>query len=273
MRHYLAEADLSALDLGDIDLQQDLDAERQWQWMRLGLGLVVAGALIWVMTTDFYLFHGHGTALQPIVWLGLLASLGSAGIQGFALSQGLTAPDLKALRGKCPQSGRSRRLPSWQFKLSAALQRYLLLVTGLGLGGMVMFYLPQEAEWQGSGYSGQWFLTVGAALAAGIALGRWLIAQAAHAQANQREREPIAPFVWPSWFKWVTLALLSAGASFAAFGHLILSNSESNTTGFGRSGLGLVVGICGAIWIARRFDEWEAQFEKQAARKREGDER
>lgn len=269
MRHYLAEADLSALDLAEIDLQADVQAERSWQWMRVGFALVIAAALVWVINTDYYAFHGHGTALVPIVWLALIASLVSAGIQGFGLSQGLRTPDLHALRHRLAPGSSSRYKRTWQLSLSATLQRYLLLGTGLGLGGLVMFYLPQEAEWQGGGYSGQWFLTVGAALVAGIALGRWLIAQAAHAQATAVAREAVAPFVWPPWFKWVTLSLLAAGALFATFGHLILGNGESSTVGFEMSGVGLFVGICGAIWIARRFDEWEADFKKQATRERD----
>lgn len=269
MRHYLSEADLSALDLGDIDLQPDVQAERNWQWMRLGLTLGVAALLIWVMNTDYYLFHGHGTALVPIVWLTLVASLAAAGLQGFGVSQGLLKPDLQGLGRRLGRPGLGRPKLSWQFKLSETLRRYLLLITGLGLGALVMFYLPHEAEWQGGGYSGQWFVAVGAALVAGIVLGRWLIAQAAHAQAKAETRAPVAPFVWPSWFKWVSLALLIVGALFAAFGHLIIGNGESSTVGFELSGVGLVVGICGAIWIARRFDEWEVEFKRQAQRERD----
>jgi hypothetical protein len=261
MHQYLAQTDLTALDLQDIDLEADAHAERAWQWARLAGAACAAAAVAWCMGTDFYQFHGQGTALVPLAWACLLLALVAAGREAYALRP--TPP--MGVRNAATLRSRPRRGPPRWPKISAAAQRTLLLFAALSLGGWVWVGASHEAQWQGNGYASSWFGAVGAAIVAGICFGRWLIAQADAAPAPGPRRPP---FVWPVWTKWATLSLLLTGALYATLGHLVVGDNEGPTAGFARSGIGLSVGILGAIWIARRFDEWE-QAMRRAQHRRE----
>ncbi|HET6343280.1 MAG TPA: hypothetical protein VFH51_00050, partial [Myxococcota bacterium] len=74
----------------------------------------------------------------------------------------------------------------------------------------------------------------------------------------------LKPLVLPPWFKWANLALLVAGGLFATFGHGLLGGADGQTAGFSLAGVGFAVGILGAIWIARRFDELEVKLRTRA---------
>jgi hypothetical protein len=155
-----------------------------------------------------------------------------------------------------------RRFSLPRMSIAPAVLRWILLLGGLGLGGIMLFAMPREAEWQGHGYSNRWFVGVGVAITAGILLGRWLIMQA---DRKAPRREPRAPIVLPPWVKWFTLSVLVAAGLFASFGNHVLSG-DPDSNSFTLGGVGFLVGILGAIWLARRFDELEAQIRAQKRR-------
>ncbi len=148
------------------------------------------------------------------------------------------------------------QVPPWVWRVGALV----LFVAG---AAFLLLATPREAQWQGSGYANSWFVSVGLAVSTGILGGRWLIMQAEAARARQTDAPP--PWRLPPWFKWVSLALLCSGGGYATFGHLLWGAESSN---FSMTGVGFSVGIGAAIWIARRFDEWEAQW-RSGERRRE----
>ncbi|RYF11459.1 MAG: hypothetical protein EOO40_03305, partial [Deltaproteobacteria bacterium] len=131
MRQYLARADLSGLDLDDIDLQTDADAERLWLWGRLGVALTCVAGLLWAMNSDLYQFHGHGTLWVPLLWACLAAAIATAGYTAWLLQLGRSGPHMANLPHL---AGALRQLPRpspWRLAIPPTLQRYLLLTTGL----------------------------------------------------------------------------------------------------------------------------------------------
>lgn len=245
MQEYLSGLNLQNLDLDDIDLDEP-GPSRTWRWLR-GVSLVaVGGTLVWLPTTNFYQLNANSSWLFAGLCIAALALGGSAArflwtwMQEVALRNARSALDRAAL-------------PS--FRIPPAVLRWATLVSALTLGGVMLFAMPRDADWAGNGYSSMWFIGVGMALLAGILIGRWIIMQAS---ATPVSAEPVRPWVLPPWFKWANLALLVAGGLFAAFGHHLMADPEAAT--FSMGGVGFGVGVLGAIWIARRFDEVEADI-------------
>jgi hypothetical protein len=250
MRQYLRGLDLQHLDLNHIDIEAEERAHRRGNgWRLLGLLAAIVG-LLWLPTTNFYQLHSEATW----VFFALFATAAAlfASVARWLWEQAQVTADRYA-------DAPPLKAPPMP-KLSPRTARTLMLLGALGLGGLVLFALPRDAEWQGNGYSLNWFFGVGAAITTGILLGRWLIAQAA-AKPAPRNLEPI---VLPPWFKWANLAMLIAGGLFATFGHGLIGGADSQVASFPLAGVGFAVGIFGAIWIARRFDELEAKLRTRA---------
>lgn len=248
MQEYLRGLDLQGLDLDGIDLDVAEGPSQGPGPGRWFIALALWVLLFWLPSTNYYQLHGQG------FWLVIIGACA-------AYATGFTG--LHQLRNLAARlSGRpSVAMPTWH--ISPGVTRAALLFGGLGLGGIMLFAMPREAEWQGHGYSARWFIGVGVALTAGILLGRWLIMHADRKAATPRP--PRQPIVMPPWFKWATLAVLVAGGLFAAFGHHFLSGDPDTNT-FALGGIGFAVGLLGAIWLAHRFDELEAQIREQKRR-------
>ena len=68
----------------------------------------------------------------------------------------------------------------------------------------------------------------------------------------------------PSWFKWVNLTLLVIGAAVVLLSDLFFNSRQAE--GY-LSALGFILGIGGAIWLARRFDELENRFKNDGVQR------
>ena len=245
MQEYLSSLNLQQLDLDSIDLE-DGGPSPWWRWARGAALLAVGVALVWLPTTNYYQLNANSSWLFG--GLCIAALLLGGGAARFLWSWMQTV----ALRNARSALERAS-LPT--FRIPPALLRWGTLLTALTLGGVMLFGMPHEADWQGSGYSSLWFIAVGMALLAGLLLGRWIIMQAS---ANPIDPASYRPWVLPPWFKWANLGMLIAGGLFAAFGHHLMADPEAAT--FSLGGVGFGVGVLGAIWIARRFDEVEADL-------------
>lgn len=156
---------------------------------------------------------------------------------------------------------------SWRAQWSAWLSQYRvagLFALVFVLGTLLVFVLPREAQWSGGTYSVLWFVTVAVATGTGILVGRFIMA--AGETARPANAEPLPPIVFPPWMRWFNLGLLCVGGLVATFGPGLWRVSGPSGD-FGFAIVGLITGISGAIWIARRFDEWEADFRQQAEQK------
>ncbi len=251
MQEYLRSLDLQRLNLDHIELDDiPEDTGNGWPRWLIAIGLLVL--LFWVPTTNYYQLYGQGFWLIGLA-VAAVAAVGFGGAQQLInLAATLTGQPTSAIR--------RFSLPRW--RVPPAVLRWVMLFGGVGLGSIMLFAMPREAEWQGHGYSGRWFVGVGVAITAGILLGRWLIMQADH---KGRANKPRVPIVLPPWVKWLTLSVLVAAGLFAAFGHHVLSG-DPDSNSFALGGVGFLVGILGAIWLARRFDEVEAQIRAQKRR-------
>ena len=131
------------------------------------------------------------------------------------------------------------------------------------IGGIVVILvgLPASGAMDTPGaISGLWFLAAIGAIVVGILGGRWLLMQA---EAHARTRgEPRPPVRLPSWFKWVTLFILIAVGAGAVVAPILVGGQTGETLEFALGGVGFAVGIVGAIWLARRFEEASQHAER-----------
>jgi hypothetical protein len=239
----LAGVDLSQLDLEhlDLDLAQTPSDVGRWLGtvMLLGLGAVI----LWLPSTEWFrVSGGHDSGVSF-----LLAGAGI--VDGILLGRLLWRWGLEAARQRAsslPARAEPAAPPS-------ARRRWLTLLAVLG-GGAAVLWVPASSYYQaGDRYSSTWFLAAGGAVVVGILLGRWLLMQAA---APRRDGEVSPRLVLPPWFKWVTLAVLVGTAVVVLVGKVLGSN-EPGAFEFSLGAAGFIAGVGGAIWLARRFDEWE----------------
>ena len=251
MQEYLRSLDLQRLNLDHIELDDaPVDAGNGAPRWVLAAGLW--GLVFWLPSTNYYQLYGQGFWIVGLA-IAAVAAVGLGGAQQL----------LNLLAKVTGQPTSAIRRFSWpKMHIAPGVLRWILLVGGLGLGGVMLFAMPREAEWQGHGYSVRWFVGVGVAITAGILLGRWLIMQADH---KAPRRQPRAPVALPPWVKWLTLSVLVAAGLFASFGGRLLSG-DPDSNSFALGGVGFLVGILGSIWLARRFDEVEAQIRAQKRR-------
>jgi len=247
--------DLSVLDLDNIDIEDDEQGGgrgRHYLFVAFLLGL---GALtLWLPTTEWFMVRGQGG------WFFLLCGVGI--VDGVLLGRMVLAwAEAAGARHAARQAEAPEPKPD---KPPSALRRWLTLLVALGGGAAVIFGVPASAYYaSGDAYHSTWFLGAGGALVVGILLARWLLMQANAAPLQEAPREPIK---LPPWFKWVTLGVLVSGGVAAFIANVFYANPDSSGSfEFGISAVGFAVGLSGAIWLARRFDE----LEKQAAARKE----
>lgn len=273
LNRYIASLNLTDLDLSDVELPAAQAASVATLLGCAGVGVVGVVGMLWLPSTALYQLHATGEVLfwgcaacvAGAAWVG--AQHRDAVRQLEHMVSARTGPNAPALRVP------NVRVPRWLWRLTrnSRLQQQLLawrrpLLAGgiVTLAACVAFVLPREPEWAGNTYSTAWFFAVMAAMSCGVLVGRFILAQAA-ASPLTRELKPFTP---PPWFRWVSLALLVAGGLITSFGAQWFNLAGGGVGGeFPLAGLGLVTGIGGAIWMARRFDELETKWRQETAAK------
>jgi hypothetical protein len=251
----LGGVDLSKLDLRDIEVDEDRPSP-VLRWLALLLLLGLGGVILWFPTTPYYQLYGRVNwvfflicAVAIVVgvstgrWLWAWAQEAA---RAYAARRALEEPEVEAPKGP----------PS-------ALRRFLTLLVVIGGFVAILVGLPASGLLQsgGSGFTGAWFLAAVGAVAIGITLGRWLVMQGQVAANGEPVRR--RPIRLPPWFKWVTLTLLVVVAVSALAVPTLAGGGLSNELRFGLGGVGLIVGVVAAIWLARRFDETEARLRQR----------
>lgn len=245
--------DLSRLDLDHIELDIDRPPSPVWRWvvgfLLAGIAAAVAMAGSRISLSNAGASFGLSLA-AVVVGIGLGRWLWNAAL---ARAASINPADI-AEEPKGPAS---------------ALTRWVTFLFGAG-GAVTVVALARNGtleQWFGPGAL---FGAAAIAIVSGIILGRWLMMQgeaARHERENEflfdDEREPIE---LPPWFKWVSLAgIVVIGGGVALWSALGLGEEQVASLG----GLGFACGIAAAIWLARRFDELEAQKSPVRARPRE----
>lgn len=247
----LAGVDLSQLDLDHLELDTPPSTPPRWAAL---VALVVVGAVVlWLPSTEWFRSLGgrdHGLFF-------LLAGVGI--VDGILLGRLLWRWGLEAARASAA-AGPTRAEPPAP---PSALRRWLTLAAVVG-GGAAILWVPASSYYQsGDRYQSTWFLAAGGAVVVGILLGRWLLMQAA---VPRDDDEAPARLTLPPWFKWVTLAVL-VGTGLVVLAGKVLGGNEPGAFEFSLGAAGFIAGVGGAIWLARRFDEWE---QRQAGARRDG---
>jgi MFS family permease len=249
--------DLSRLDLDDIELE-DEGPSVVLRLLALFLLVGLGAFLLWFPTTDTYLTMGQTN------WVFFLLC-GVAVVVGIGVGRWVWAWVLDAAARYAARRAREERRVKEPPKPPSALVRWATLLLVLAGGGGILFGLPAYGLLQGEALDSLWFLAAIVAIVVGFLAGRWLLMQA---ETAIKERPKAAPIRLPGWFKWVTLVVL-VGAAVAALVIPAMSNGETDSTiRFSLGMVGLVVGIVGAIWLTRRFDESEAKIRARIARPR-----
>jgi len=252
-RFDLSGVDLSQLNLDHIDL--DLDAEERtspiWRYLAL-LVLVGLGALLlWFPSSSYY------QSFAGAHWVFLVMCV-TAVVVGISLGRWLWAW-AQEMAAKAPTRAEPRKEAAAP---PSAFRRWVTLLMVVGGGAAILYGIP---AWTGSArtgsFDGLWFVAALGGIAVGGMLVRWLLMQAA-----ARPQSPAPRFVPPAWLKWVTLVVLIGGAATALVGSA-LAEADSSTR-FALSGIGFAVGLLGAIWLARRFEEAEEKLRESGRRPR-----
>lgn len=292
MARYLANVQLDTLDLAAIDIEAKTPAP-PWALALYALGLIGnAIGLALLPGTATYQLHSYGQAvLFALIGVEIIFALllFRAVKRRLALAQparvdgneatvvgplpGGEWPDLEddadasvVIDWRRARQNILRALAPYLRALGDAVDKHrrgLLFGAIVLLVGLMAFVLPHEAQWSGGTYSVLWFLTVGIAAGTGILVGRFIMAAGESSPATQ---EPLPPLTLPPWMRWVNLALLVIGALTATFGPSF-TNATGPSDDFAFAVIGLITGVSGAIWLARRFDEWEAGFRQEAQAK------
>ncbi len=246
--------DLSALDLEALDLE-GFGEEAQaplWRTLYPVALLLVGGLVLWVPTTEWFQLQGQNSLLFFVL-------CGGGIVDGILLGRVILRwAEAAGARREAERPTRERTPPS-------PLWRWLTLLVALCGGAAIVFGVPASAYYSnGDAYHSTWFLGAGGALVVGVLLGRWLLMQANAAPVAARPREPIK---LPPWFKWVTLgALVVVGSGVLIANVFYATPDASGPFEFTVGAVGFAVGLAGAIWLARRFDELERREDRQAGR-------
>ncbi len=254
----LQGVDLSQLDLSDIELDIEQAPSPVWRWVFATALLSVAGVILYLPTTDYY--HAMGST----TWVFFALSAGGT-IVGVSLGRWLwgtlqTWADRYAARlATQPRPSHARRM------LPPAVVRWLTLLVVLGGSGFILFGVPSQDIGPSRQGTNLWVLAALGAVVVGILLGRWLMMQASAARNGAPLRLTIR---LPAWFKWVTLTMLLIGSIVALIGTRIFDDGDTGSVQFGLGTVGFAVGLFGAIWIARRFDETEQRLQARARERR-----
>ena len=142
-------------------------------------------------------------------------------------------------------------------RIIGPVERWVTLLATVGGIVGLLIWMPSN---QNLG-SGNWLLTTLAGIVVAVLGGRWLIL---HAQRPAKNIEEIKPFAFPLWLKWVNLVILVVLVILMAFASLIFGGAIPEST---LTVLGLFIGVYGAVWLSRRFEELEEKI-KQNTKKR-----
>ena len=245
--------DFQGIDLAEIDLELD-EKPRAKSRARAGKNrpftlafLLIGIALVmWVPNTHFYRTSNYSTALFfGICVLGLVLT--------FAGGRFMWAWMEEAAERWAEEARPSTPKPPRVIK---PIERWLTLVGAITLGAITLFAFPDSNSYS----DGSWMLkALGGASAAALG-GRWLFIQAGRQSSGPSRALP----TFPPWMKWVNLALLVIGAATVLLSDLFLNSRQAE--GY-LAALGFVLGIGGAIWLARRFDELENRFKNEGAQR------
>ncbi len=246
----LAGVDLSRLDLDDIELEE-LGTGGFWRALGVLALLALGGMFLWLPSTSYYQRLGENS------WLFFVVTGGGI-LVGLVLGRLLWSWAEQAARRYAERVSRRPEKPD---QPPSALRRWLTLLLIIGGGSAIVVGVPAGAYYQeGDAYHSTWFLAAGGAVVIGILVGRWLLMQAA--AKNARGRKELVKIEFPPWFKWVSLAVLVGLGLFALLGSILFVQKSADFE-FSLGGVGFVVGVFGAIWLARRFDELEVRASKQ----------
>jgi hypothetical protein len=241
------------IDLGQIDLELDAPtsrsprkktpANRRFTLLFLFSGIAL---IMWVPTTHMYKASNYSTALFfgiCVFGLGLTFAGGR-----FIWAWMEEAAERWALEAK-PSTPRPPRVVK-------PIERWLTLLAAIALGATTLLAFPESASYS----DGSWMLKALGGACTAMLGGRWLFVQAGRQSAGPRRSLPNLP----PWFKWLNLAILVSGALIVLLSDMLFNSQQAE--GY-LSALGLVLGIGGAIWLARRFDELETRFKNEASRR------
>lgn len=243
--------DLSKLDLDEIAIDDDLAPSPVGRWLFGVLLLGMSVAFVVLPRTSFY-------AANQVSWFSFVFSLGGiiTGLLAGRFLWGLLDDMRERLRARGVLTG-AQPAPTGP---PSAARRWLTLVAGIG-GATAIVYFSTSGQVGASG--DLWFVSAVGAVLVGILFGRWLTAQAEVSRKRPVQRVVKAP----PWLKWVTLTLLVAIGLFVALGADLFGAALGPEASAAVGGIGFMLGIAAAIWIARRFDEEDARLR---AKKRSG---
>jgi hypothetical protein len=247
-------ADLRQLDLRQLDLSEiELDIEqRPSPWRRVFSFLTLAGlglAIFWFPQSDFYRREVAGSGLLALVSMGAI-------LTGILLGRWLwSGAEASAQRWiqRHPEGLKPRNIVP-----PGPAQRWFALLAFLGGCALLFFVLlPLVGS---STFSDYWYVATIVAMGVGLMLGRWLLLQAHNPfkrEATSTKRE------LPPWFRWVSLALIIVASVLILFGGQWFNTENNQDLEFALGGGGFAIGVMGAIWMAKRFDELEASIRKK----------
>ncbi len=255
----LSGLDLEGVDLDEVDLELTEPGVSGWRYVEFFLMVAVGAVVLWFPNSEYYLRFGPD---HPIFFALCAAGI----IDGLLLGRWLIRWANEAQARWAREAERLGQLKKEPPKPPSALQRWSTLIIGIGGAVAVTVGVPASSYYGGGDSQLTWFLGAGGALAVGATLGRWLLLQA---NRPVKEQAPVKPIVLPPWFKWVTLSILACMGLFALVGMQLIGPGGGQTVEFAAGGVAFIVGIFGAIWVARRFDELEKKGIKPKPRRRD----
>ena len=252
----LDQLDLSGIQLDDTmptghRTRNSTSTNRLGRWLILSLLILCVGAILWIPQTHFFQAAGGSGSL-------------SFGLSGLALV-------VAFFGGRWVWGWLEESAASWeanpaemrpQREVSSA-ERWLTLIMAIILVGIVIGLPESVSLGVGSGT----IKGLCGVVAAGLG-GRWLLLHATR-KVDPDTFIPIESRELPGWLKWVSLAVLLIGAIIAGFGEQIFGVGSHNTV---LAAVGLGVGLFGAIWLSRRFDEAERKLKARTQKTPTSDE-
>ena len=245
--------DFDGIDLGAIDLELDAAPTRTKRkktpinraitviFLLLGMTVVM-----WLPTTHLYKASNYSTALFfgiCVFGLGLTFFGGRFFWAWMEEAAEQWALDAKPVEARPP-------------RVIQPLERWLTLLAAIALGSVTLFAFPESSSYN----DGSWMLKALGGACSAVLGGRWLFIQAGRATPSGKRGLPS----FPPWFKWLNLAFLLIGATVVLLSDLLFNSQQAQ--GY-LSAMGFVLGIGGAIWLARRFDELESRFKNEGAQR------
>ena len=253
------DSDLLGADLLGLGADENVDAFSLARALG-ALALLASGAgVLYLPTSDWYRNQAGSS------WV-FFAACGSAIFWGFLSGRWLWRWAQRAAARYAASPRSPYKPPTQPPRPPSALRRWSLFLGAVGVATAIILATPEGGYLAGDrGYSSWWFLAAGGAIVVGVLAGRFIMLQSTRPGAQRAKAEPL---VWPPWIKWVSLAFMLLLAAIAVFGSAIIPSADPESTRFGLGGVGFVVGILAAIWLAKRFDESEKKIRAKALERR-----